>query len=565
MKTWHWFFLVGLGISFVYFVNLFIDAMDVDATQYAAMSFEMLDMGNFLFLTDRYQNYLDKPPLTFWLVSTVYRFLGIYNWTYKLPSLLMALLAIYSTYRFSNLYYGVWVARLSALILSSTQALFLITNDCRTDTILMGTVAFSLWQLGAYLKDGKAVNFVGAFVAIGLSMLAKGPIGLIMPILAFGPHLLIKNPKAILRWRWLLGLALVAVVIFPMCLGLYLQYDANPEVQVNGQKGVSGLHFYFWKQSFGRITGESEWKDDSDAFFFVHTFGWAFLPWTLFAIAALFDRMYSAFRRSGKTTIEWASFFGFLLPWIAFSLSKYKLPHYIFVFFPMAAVLTAQYLTRLYYNRSKVFGVLSYFHGITLWLMWLVPVLILVFVFEIKNYFAVILACFAFIGFVVSAFQKEKMNSLLLSTAFCIVGINIILSLHFYPQLLPYQAGIAVGRFVKQNQWKPDVFISYKGMPHSLDFYSRQINTATWELQGLKNFAKGKPFIYVYGNRPDIEELKKEGFEVEVLLELPHFHVSELNFTFLNAKTRYQAVQTHQVVKLTAQSGALDITAEMVN
>lgn len=563
MRISYWYGLVVLGVGFIYFINLFIDAMDVDATQYAAMSFEMIEQGNFLFFTDRYKNYLDKPPLTFWLVSTSYRLLGISNWTFKLPSLLFALLAIYSTYRFSRLYYDQTVARLSALMLATTQALFLITNDCRTDTLLMGAVAWSLWQLGAYLRDRKTINFFGAFVGIGLAMLAKGPIGLVMPMLAFGPHLILKSPKDILRWQWIVGLVVVALVLFPMCVGLYLQYDANPEVEVNGQKGVSGLEFYFWKQSFGRITGESEWKDDSDAFFFVHTFGWAFLPWTLFALAALLDRAGSLLRFQIKDKPEWVSFFGFLLPWIAFSLSRYKLPHYIFVFFPLTAVLTAQYLVRL--CQTKTFKIFYNIQVFVLFILWFVPVLIVWFVFSVENYFAILLAVAAFIGFVAHTRAEDKFHSLVLGTCLTIVGINIIMSLHFYPQLLPYQAGIKVGRYVKENNWKPNEFISYKGMPHSLDFYSRQINSATWNLNELKAFAAGKPFIYVYGNEIDIEPLKNEGFGVEVLLRLPHFHVSELNIKFLNSKTRHLAVENHQVVKLTPKARALDISAKVIN
>ncbi len=550
MKATNWFTIIVLGIGYVYGINLFIDAMDVDATQYAAMSFEMIEQGNFLTFTDRYANYLDKPPLVFWLVSTSYRLFGISNWSFKLPSLLFALLGIYSTFRLARLYYTLSIARLAALILATTQAMFLITNDCRTDTLLLGAVAFSLWQLGAYLKDNKIPNLLGAFFGIGLAMLAKGPIGLVMPVLAFGPHLLLKSWRDIFRWQWLLGLLVTGLVITPMCIGLYIQYDSNPEVVVNGQKGVSGLYFYFWKQSFGRITGESEWQDDSDAFFFVHTFGWAFLPWTLFALAAILNRIWVLIKWGPKRLEEVVSLAGFVLPWIAFSLSRYKLPHYIFVFFPLAAILTAQYIVKSYHSGKNVFTQLYIAQFVVIWLLWLIPVLILVFVFEVSNYFAVVLAGAAFVGFIINNANPHRLNGLLIGSCLTIIGINFVLSLHFYPNLLTYQGGTVVGRFVRQKGWNTEKFCSYKTSPHSLDFYSRQINRVAVNIQEARTFMAGKSEVYFYGSDVDLEDFKKAGFKTETVLRLQHFHVSTLNIGFLNSKTRNQFTTPQSVIKV---------------
>ncbi len=94
------------GIYLVYGIGLFLDVMDVDATQYASMAREMLETGNYLKLYNRYENYLDKPPLIFWLSALSYKLLGVSNFAYKLPSFLFSLLAAYSTYRLAKLYYG---------------------------------------------------------------------------------------------------------------------------------------------------------------------------------------------------------------------------------------------------------------------------------------------------------------------------------------------------------------------------------------------------------------------------------------------------------------------------
>ena len=56
-------------IVLLYTVGSYVDVMEVDAAQYASMSQEMLQTGEFLQVHHRYQDYLDKPPLLFWLSS----------------------------------------------------------------------------------------------------------------------------------------------------------------------------------------------------------------------------------------------------------------------------------------------------------------------------------------------------------------------------------------------------------------------------------------------------------------------------------------------------------------
>jgi hypothetical protein len=49
---------------------------------------------------DQGKDYLDKPPLLFWLSSLSMYVFGINDFAYRLPSILMAIIAIYSTYKF---------------------------------------------------------------------------------------------------------------------------------------------------------------------------------------------------------------------------------------------------------------------------------------------------------------------------------------------------------------------------------------------------------------------------------------------------------------------------------
>ena len=124
--------------------SIFIPLMEVDAVQYANISREMLQNQSFLQIFDQGKDYLDKPPLLFWMSSLSMYIFGINDFAYRLPSILMAIIAIYSTYKFTLLYYVKEIAILASLVLATSQAMFLITHDVRTDTMLMGWVILGI-------------------------------------------------------------------------------------------------------------------------------------------------------------------------------------------------------------------------------------------------------------------------------------------------------------------------------------------------------------------------------------------------------------------------------------
>lgn len=61
-------FFLGM-IILIAAINLTIDIMEIDAAQYASISLEMSGSGSYLHVMQRGQDYLDKPPLLFWLSS----------------------------------------------------------------------------------------------------------------------------------------------------------------------------------------------------------------------------------------------------------------------------------------------------------------------------------------------------------------------------------------------------------------------------------------------------------------------------------------------------------------
>ncbi len=222
-------FLLIASITIVYVCNLFIDVMEVDAAQYASISLEMMQNNSYLQIFHRHTDYLDKPPMLFWLAVLSFKIFGVYTWSYKLLPVLIIIAGIFATYKLGELFYNRLVGIYSALILATTQALFLITNDVRTDGILLGFSVLAIWQYVEYEKKNKWINFTFSAIFLAMALMAKGPIALIIFLSGIGTNILIhKKWKELFNIRWILFFVIVILLLIPMSYGLYQQFDLHP-------------------------------------------------------------------------------------------------------------------------------------------------------------------------------------------------------------------------------------------------------------------------------------------------------------------------------------------------
>jgi 4-amino-4-deoxy-L-arabinose transferase-like glycosyltransferase len=522
-----------------YFLGLFVDVMEIDAAQYASISMEMVQRKSYLKIFIRGENYLDKPPLTFWLASLFFQIFGFKTWSYKLPSLFFGLLALFYTFLFTRKFYNFSTARWATLILASSQAWFLMINDCRTDMFLTGSVTMALYHLFVFIEERKVINCYLGFLGIGLAMLAKGPIGFLLPCCSLFLYATLKRKwEVFTRWHWLGGILVVAFMLFPMCIGLYEQH------------GLEGLKFFFWKQSFGRITGDNEFVKNlssdyvNDPYFFYHTFLWAFLPWSLLSYAAFFKLIYDFLNKRMNNYPELVTWLCVIFTFLAMSLSKYKLPHYIFICFPMMSIVTAHYVLNLISELEKKY---------ILWIYAVVPVIFLaimcyLMLMSFKKSFVVdfLLIC----GSVVAVWYLSKEQSKWISflkRLFLMVSFgNILLNGFIYPRLLKYQWGSEIGKVIKEHSIQ-DRTIVYCEHTYALDFYSGKIlKNGTVGDQKWFNLEKGE---YVIIGGDDVEMLKTT-YNYEIVKQVDSYHVTLLTPDFLNPKTRDKTLRKRMLVKI---------------
>ncbi len=539
-------------ILVVYLLGWRIDLMDVDAAQYASISKEMAHSGSFLQIYDLGRDYLDKPPLLFWTTAAMMFIFGDSDLIYRFVNLLFLALAIYSTYRFAKKYYAPPIPYYAAIILATSQAAFLITHDCRTDTMLMGWVMFATWMFSVAIQKKEFKYYAYAFAAVAAGMLTKGPIAAAVLIFAFGGYFIYRKKwQHLFKWQYLAGLGIIAAALLPMCIGLYLQFDQHPEKVLYGHSGNSGLKFFFWTQSFGRITGESTWSEHGNFFFLLQNMLWSFAPWILFLVVGWWLLLKRVWYR---TSVEEISFFGFTLTYIALALSRYQLPHYIFVVFPFAAIIAAVTIHEIrkkirIENSTKFTRIYTLFYNFnfaSVFLLWSVIPLIHFYVFPLNYQMMVALALL--ITLITVTLRSISLPTAISFGIVTILTVNILLSTWFYPQLLQYQLGSSLGKYLKQEKRSAQDFFTYHfDVSHSFVFYSNILPKSIIDLDAL-NVGN-----WVLADQAGLTELENKGLQFKIIKSGDHTAVTTLSFEWLNKATRAANCQHYFVVEVTGK------------
>ena len=512
--------------------------MEIDAAQYGTIALEMLQNMSILEVTYNGRDYLDKPPLLFWSSSLSFYLFGVSNFAYKLPSLISTIIACISIFHLARLYYPDKTGWIAILVYITLQSSFLINHDVRTDTLLSGFVIFAIWQLAAFLKTNRIAYIYGAAFGIALAMLSKGPIGLMVPTIAIGSQILIKNKwKKLWNPHILLGILFIAILLFPMCYGLYVQFDLHPEKIINGRSNVSGLYFYFWEQSFGRITGTNNWRDNSGPFYFVGTWFWSFMPWILFGILGLGYKFWKLIKR--EPLKEYMTLFGIIIPFSVLSLSHYKLPHYIYVTFPLWSIIAATQLGEL----SKKWKIITNY----IILLFYIPLIVLLYyTFAIDNYWVLGLVCIG-IGLIIHAFIKPFYYRHLFITAMVSIIFNIVMNGHFYPNLFTYQSNSEIINYLKNESIQSSEVTFVDVYPYGLRyFYRSPVNIFDDQEGDFEDI--DSPWIVVSEN--SYGEILERHPSAIIYQKFKNFRISKLTGKFLNPNTREEAINFAYLIKL---------------
>jgi len=332
-------FLLGFCLV-IYFLNLGRwDLWNPDEPRYAQVAREMVDGGDWVLMHVNGKTYEDKPPLFFWLIAfSSFLWQGFSSFSVRFPSALFGTLTVLLTFFLGRKLFGSRTGFLSALILATSFDFAYLSTRANIDATLAFLTTASLffflqWYLhqqaeGVEENDKRSSSIYGFYICMALATLAKGPVGLILPLLVGLIYLAIQRDwKAMKRMRLLTGMALVLVIV----LSWYI-----PAAWKGGQSFIDVTLLHHTIDRFAK--GSSHIRP---MYYYFANFPADFMPWFLFLPGAI---VYGLFKKREGVPKE----FLFLLVWFVaiflfFSFSKGKRTLYLLPLYPAVSLLVGKF------------------------------------------------------------------------------------------------------------------------------------------------------------------------------------------------------------------------------
>ncbi len=528
-----------LAAIVVYLLGLLVDQTS-DAAKYAAIGRNILQSHDWINLKIGGEPYDQKPPLLFWLAAVSFKLFGFSNLAYKLPSFLMSLFGVFATFRLGKVLYNEKVGKLAAIMLFFSEVYFLYNMDVHTDALLASTTAIALWQFAEYLKERKLWNMIFGFIATGLAMMSKGPVGLAVVAFAVGIQIVSHRKMwTLINWKWLLGIPILALMISPALKGLYDQF------------GWNGIIFYFWKNNAGRITGDYV-GSNSDYSFYFHTLLYLFLPWSFFALTALILEWRDLIRKRFKLEGREVFLIGAItLYWIIISIAKGKAPHYLFVVIPMLSVLTAKWMIVLY-EKQKYHNLgqfLYRFQQVCIILLWIATLIISLYLFPMRQpiywFFIVILLILSVFSF----WEKNRYYKTGLLSIAVIIVLSFSINSNLMPGIFRYESSIQACETFNKQSVPGDHLWNYRYGLYEVYFYAKDGGRNLSDSTQLEKVCF-TPGTWMYTDSLGYKEIVDTKAPIRGIYMFQHRYVSNPSLKFILPKTRMKQLTPMYLIRL---------------
>jgi 4-amino-4-deoxy-L-arabinose transferase-like glycosyltransferase len=363
---------------------------DLDEGNNAEAAREMLDCGNWVVPTFNYQLRVDKPALLYWLQIGAFRLFDINEFAARLPSALAALAAVAMTYELGRQLFGPATGFLAGLVLASTTLFCASAHFANPDALLNAFTILTLlcfWR--SFALQGRAWSAMGG-ISAGFAVLAKGPVGLVLPV---GVMALFLMSSRKLRLLWERRVLAAAAAFFLIALPWYIWVGAETK--------IAFLRGFIMEHNVGRYLHSME-HHGGPAYYYLVVLAIGFAPWSAFLGLAAW---YGTARRAREDSLERftagcsgghqpeapakglqnpsltlqagvrrytqsqsppggasgcaaTASYRFLWVWIAvyflfFSLAGTKLPNYILPLYTPLAILTARFFDRWWHGAIE--------------------------------------------------------------------------------------------------------------------------------------------------------------------------------------------------------------------
>jgi 4-amino-4-deoxy-L-arabinose transferase-like glycosyltransferase len=308
---------------------------DIDEGNNAEAAREMLESGNWVVPTFNYELRVDKPALLYWLQIGAYELFGVNEFAARFPSAVAALVTVLMTYELARSMFGAATGLLAGVALATAPAFCASAHFANPDALLNAFSVLTLLIFWRSFDRGGRGWFVPAGLSVGLAVLAKGPVGLVLPGGLIALFLLWSRKLSLLLDRRLLWGALAFLLV---ALPWYGWVAADT-------KGAF-VRGFFEKHNVNRYLHPLE-NHGGPFYYYLGILVLGFAPWSAFLGLA----GWWGWGKQARLDAAASGSYRFLWCWIMvyfvfFALAATKLPNYILPVYVPVAILMARFLER---------------------------------------------------------------------------------------------------------------------------------------------------------------------------------------------------------------------------
>ena len=272
---------------------------------------------------------LNKPPLIYWLAGGAFKVFGPSEWAGRLGAAVFSVAVLLILWLLGRAMFDEKTGIAGALIWATAAAPAAMARTCNTDMLLAGSTTIVLWGIWLAIEDDLASwrAYLIAGFGMGLSMLAKGPVGIALPLFIGLVYLALTKKWHRINWFGVAGALFIAALM-----------SAPWFFAIEKQKPGFTYHFIV-TENLGRFAGGEDFHKKTPFWYYIPVVISGLLPWTAF-LGTTFTR----FRQAESVKERHAQWFLWLwaLTIIAFfSKSSTKLFTYILPSFPALSLLLA--------------------------------------------------------------------------------------------------------------------------------------------------------------------------------------------------------------------------------
>lgn len=328
--------IVVAGLVFLVPGIFHLPLVDRDEPRFARAAVEMLERESPLVPWFNGEYRFDKPPLTYWLMWPGLKVMGETEAAVRLPSVLGAVLIgvlIFSLGRRMGM--GGRDAGLAAMAWLCCLQVMIHGRMAVADMNLMVFLVLSmrcLWELyeGGYgLRNGMLnVWFHGLWIAMGLGFLAKGPLAMVVPLLA----LLLTG---LMEWRWRPEGGRHAPRV--LLLLVFAMIPAFGLVALWGVPALLETRGLFFEEGIGTHVVERGLESFNKRTYIPGVYYFLVLPFFIAPWAGCLSAVRDGVKLQGRTGMFLAGWV--LAPFGIFSFYATQLPHYVLPAYPAILLL----------------------------------------------------------------------------------------------------------------------------------------------------------------------------------------------------------------------------------